>query len=93
MEKSFDKHQHLFMPSVEDLVRKDHPYRNIFELVDFEVLIRIFHLKPSNYGRPDYNMLSTFKALILQSMEDLSNRELERFVQENNATKLFADLV
>ena len=46
-------------------------------------------MKQTKYGRPGHNMLSTFKALILQWMEDLSDRELERLLQENVAAKLF----
>lgn len=40
-------------------------------------------------GRPGYNIESGFKGLILQFMEDLSDRELEKYLQENLAGKLF----
>ena len=89
MEKKLDTQRSLFVPAVEELVKKDHPYRKILELVDFQGLTRILRMTPSKYGRPGYNLLCTFKALIVQWMEDLSDRELERFLQENNAAKLF----
>jgi IS5 family transposase len=46
-------------------------------------------LYKKDFGRPGYNIESGFAALILQWMEDLSDRELERFLQENNAGKYF----
>jgi IS5 family transposase len=88
MQKSINK-QLGFGPSIDELVKKDHPYRKVSEMVDFEGLTRMLRIKISRYGRPGYNMTSSFKALILQWMEDLSDRELERFLQENNAAKLF----
>jgi hypothetical protein len=82
-------HGKIIRPSVDELVKKDHLYRKILELVAFEGLTRFFRLNLSKYGRPGYNLLCTFKVLILQWMEDLSDRELERFLQENTAAKLF----
>ena len=41
------------------------------------------------HERKGYHIESGFTALLLQWMEDLSDRELERFLQENNAGKLF----
>lgn len=43
----------------------------------------------SNLGRAGYPIETGFKALLLQYMEDLSNREAERFLEENLAGKLF----
>jgi len=42
-------------------------------------------------GRPGYGVERGFKALLLQWMEDLSDRELERFLQENTSAKMFCD--
>ena len=36
-----------------------------------------------------YVAFKLFKCLLLQFMEDLSDRELERFIQENNTAKWF----
>ena len=59
-------------------------------IVDFAGLTRgLQGLLCRKYGRPGYNLESGFKALILQWMEDLSDRELERYLQENTAGKLF----
>jgi IS5 family transposase len=90
MEKGINKQLNFYEPDVDKLVRKDHPYRTILQLVDFAGLTRgLQSLLNRKYGRPGYNLESGFKALILQWMEDLSDRELERYLQENTAAKLF----
>jgi len=80
----------MFETHIEDLVRKDHPYRKLLKAIDFtklcEPLQNLFH---NQLGRKAYHIESGFAALVLQWMEDLSDRELERFLQENNAGKLF----
>ena len=45
--------------------------------------------KYSRLGRAGYPVEAMMKALLLQWMEELSDRELERFLQENLAGKLF----
>ena len=92
MEKQINKQINFFEPEMDSLVRKDHPYRKILELVDFAGLThQLKFLLNRKYGRPGYNIESGFKGLILQFMEDLSDRELERYLQENVAGKLFCD--
>jgi len=39
----------------------------------------------------DYGMFRLFKCILLQFMEDLSDRELERYLQENTAAKWFCE--
>ena len=82
--------QDMFKTHIEDLVRPDHPYRKLLHIVDFKRLCK--PLRPlfcENRGRKGYPIESGFAALVLQWMEDLSDRELERFLEENNAGKLF----
>jgi len=43
------------------------------------------------FERAGYQVETCLKMLILQFMEDLSDRELARFIAENNAAKLFCD--
>ena len=40
MEKQINKQINFFEPEMDSLVRKDHPYRKILELVDFAGLTR-----------------------------------------------------
>jgi IS5 family transposase len=75
--------------TVGELVRSDHPYRRLLVLVPFESLCAPLRSKYSDIGRGGYPVETMFKALLLQWMEDLSDRELERFLEENMAAKLF----
>lgn len=80
----------MFETHIEDLVREDHPYRKLLKIIDFEKFCK--PLKPlmnEKMGCPGYNIESGFAALVLQWMENLSDRELERFLQENNSGKYF----
>lgn len=66
-----------------------HPYRTLLALVPFEELCAPLKSRYSRLGRGGYPAQTLFKALLLQWMEDLSDRELERFLAENLAGKLF----
>jgi IS5 family transposase len=81
--------QPVLGPTPEDLVAADHPYRRLLKLVPFTELCAPLLKKYSHLGRSGYVAESMFKALVLQWMEDLSFRELERFLKENLAAKLF----
>jgi IS5 family transposase len=75
---------------LEQLVRKDHPYRKILSIVDFNSLCKPLHDCYSNdTGVYGYPVESGFKCLLIQQFEDLSDRQMERYLQENNAAKLF----
>jgi transposase, IS5 family len=81
----------LFVP-LENLVTKEHPYRKFTQLLDFELLTKPLHeLENTEVGRHGYSISKGFRMLLLQYVEDLSDRELERYLQENLAAKLFCD--
>lgn len=77
------------MVSLEDLVPDDHNYRKFCDLWNFTFVGK--KLKKLEKANPykGYGMLRLFKCLLLQFMEDLSDRELMRYLQENNAGKWF----
>lgn len=79
----------IIMVSLEDLVSEDHIYRRFMKLWRFESVEK--HLKKvekdNNYK--GFGIVRLFKCLLLQFMEDISDRELERYLQENTAAKLF----
>lgn len=81
----------LVMVSLDDLVPSNHTYRKFKLLWSFDDINR--HLKKvekdNNYK--GYGIERLFKCLLLQFMEDLSDRELERYMQENTASKWFCD--
>lgn len=77
------------MVSLEDLVPHNHNYRKFLNLWSFSNVKK--HLskieKDNNYK--GFGVLRLFKCLLLQFMEDLSDRELMKYMQENNAAKWF----
>lgn len=78
------------MVTLNQLVPLNHRYRKFLEIWSFKFAAKL--LKKLDKGNPykGYGLLKLFKCLLLQFMENLSDRELERFLQENNAAKLFA---
>lgn len=79
----------FYETSVEELVREDHYYRKLLRVVDFERLTERFKNLYSPNGRKGYPISSGFKALLLQFLEDLSDRQMENFLEDSNAAKLF----
>lgn len=76
------------MTCVEYLVNKDHNYRKFMGIWDFgSVDKKLSSLKQSRYE--GYGLSCLFRCLLLQFLEDLSDRELEKMLQENNAAKWF----
>lgn len=85
-----DPQMKLLEPAPESLLKADHPYRKLLSAVNLQEFCRtLAGLYRKDFGRPGYNIESGFAGLILQWMEDLSDRELERFLQENVAAKFF----
>ena len=77
------------MVSLEDLVSKDHLYRRFTQLWSFEVVEqKLSHLLNDNNYK-GFGLLRLFKCLLLQFMEDLSDRDLEQYLRENTAAKWF----
>lgn len=81
--------QQIEMICLEDLVSKNHNYRKFAEIWSFRLVEkRLKKLEKSNPHK-GHGLLRIFKCLLLQFMENLSDRELERFIEENNAAKWF----
>jgi transposase len=79
----------IVMVSLEDLVPTDHVYRKFTGLWKFDGINRQLNGIEKNNNYKGYGVPRLFKCLLLQFLEDLSDRELERYLQENNASKLF----
>lgn len=71
--------------NTEMLVEKNHIYRKLEKLINFRKIS--YMLK--KLGEGGYGKERVFKMLILQIMEDLSDREMERYLKENAAGKYF----
>lgn len=77
------------MISLEDLVPSDHNYRRFATLWSFKYANKQLKKLEKDNPYKGFGLLRLFKCLLLQFMEDLSDRELMRFVQENTAAKWF----
>ena len=78
--------------SLDSLVPNNHPYRKLDQLLSFSELSSPYANLYSVKGRKENGVEFGLRALVLQFIDDLSDREMERFLQENNAGKWFCDL-
>ena len=81
----------LEMVSVECLVTEKHPYRKLKEALDFRRLEKSVKIQESELGATGFTLPRLIMCLILQFMENLSERHFERFMAENNAGKWFCE--
>jgi IS5 family transposase len=77
------------MVNLEQLVPQTHTYRRLKSLLDFPRIIRAAKVKESPLGAIGFGIPRLILCLILQFMEDTSDREFERFIAENNSAKWF----
>ena len=81
--------QQVEMICLEDLVPENHNYRKFAKIWSFKsVEARLKKLEKDNPHK-GYGLLRIFKCLLLQFMENCSDRELERFIEENTAARWF----
>ena len=81
--------QQMELVSVEQLVSESHTYRRLKELLRFPSIVRAAKVQESPLGATGYGVGRLLHCLILQFMEDLSDREFERFISENVAGRWF----
>ena len=79
------------MVSVEQLVSEKHTYRKLKKLLDFTRIVKVVRVPISSIGAIGFGRTRLILCLILQFMEDLSDREMERFLSENMAAKWFCE--
>jgi len=77
--------------SLEELVSQNHQYRKFKELFNFELIESELKSVESPANYKGYGTSRLFKCLLLQFMEDLSDRELERYIGDSKAAKWFCD--
>ena len=73
--------------SLDSLLPSTHPYRRFQDYLPdvMEALADVVRIK----GADGYGVERLFRCLLLQFMEDLSDREMERYLEENLAAKWF----
>ena len=81
----------ITMVSLEQLVSKDHQYRKFKSLFNFRSIEAELLSIESTANYKGQGVLRLFKCLLLQFMEDMSDRELERYLADSNAGKRFCD--
>jgi transposase, IS5 family len=81
----------ITMVSLEQLVSANHQYRKFKGLFDFAIADKVLDKieSPANYK--GYGVGRLFKCILLQFMEDLSDRELERYLSDSTAAKWFCE--
>jgi IS5 family transposase len=77
------------MVSVAQLVPAKHTYRKLKDLLDFDKIVKIVKVKTHEVGATGFGKERLVSCLLLQFMEDSSDREFERFIAENIAAKWF----
>ena len=77
------------MVSLDSLVPDNHIYREFMAIWSFAGVEKKLKKFEKDNAYKGFGMLRLFKYLLLQFMEDNSDREMQRFLQENNAGKWF----
>lgn len=85
---SFEPKQ-IQMICLEDLVLENHIYRKFLNLWDMESVRLELEKLEAESDHKGYGIYRIFLCLLLQFLEDLSDRELERFICENAAARWF----
>ncbi len=75
--------------NLEDLVPQHHVYRKFNNMWSFTSVEKQLSCLVNDNQYKCFGILRLFKCLLLQFMEDLSDRELERFLQDTNSAKWF----
>lgn len=74
---------------MENMVKEDHVFRKLNDLLDFDSLILPLRDLYSTTGAQGIDIEKGCKALLIQFWENYSDREIEKVLQENIAVKWF----
>lgn len=89
MKSNCDRQQDLYSSLLEQLVSSEHVYRKVDVLLPVDELVKPLEELYAKTGKPGEPISRGFKCLLLQYWEDLSDRQLERYLRENLAAKWF----
>ena len=76
---------------INSLIGEKHTYRKLKSLIKFDLMLKAAKIEEKTLGSIGYRASRLVMCLILQFMEDLSDRVFERFMSENIAGKWFCD--
>jgi len=74
---------------LEELIKPDHAFRKLQDIVNFETLLYPYRTLYSDLGKAGIDIEKGCKALLVQFWEDLSDRQMEKALEENVAIKWF----
>lgn len=74
---------------IEKMIDKNHAFRKLNEIIDFEALVSPYRKLYSSIGAEGVDVIKGFKALLIQFWENYSDREMEKALAENVAIKWF----
>jgi transposase, IS5 family len=86
-----ERQMSMIVPNVEEFVPAEHRYRKLLKLVDWVELARPLRNLYSDIGRRGYPTEQGLKCLFLQFLEDRSDRQMERLLQDSLAAKYFCN--
>lgn len=81
----------ITMVSLDQLVSEKHQYRKFKSVFNFKAVEPDLLSIETDNNYKGFGVLRLFKCLLLQFMEDLSDRELERYIADSTAAKWFCD--
>lgn len=81
----------ITMVSLDELVSQKHQYRKFKALFNFKEIEPLLLKLETTANYKGYGVLRLFKRPLLQFMEDMSDRELERYLSDSTAAKWFCD--
>lgn len=73
------------------IVSKDHPFRKLNEIINWDELFSPLLSYYSNTGTPGIDLTKGMKALLVQFWEDYSDRQMEKAIKENMSVRWFCD--
>jgi len=73
----------------ERLLKSDHPYRDLKSVFDVSTVVGQFTGLYSPLGRTGYPLSQGLSSLVIQFLEDYSDRQMERALAENVAVKWY----
>lgn len=71
------------------IVREDHPLRKVAKIIDFQEIAVSFYKLLKTLGRRGYGLDIGIKCLFLQFYYDLSDRQLEERIKDDNGLRWF----
>ena len=87
-----NRHQSQLFLTLDSLIDSEHPYRKLDALLCFRTLSHPLSNIYATRGPKGRGVEFGLRALVLQFMEDLSDREMERYLSEYLAAKWFCNV-